>query len=394
MKSAKIISAVLAGLMLLSTATAVSAVEEETVDQNVEETVEETTPVVLTAPKISSVKNTIKGITVKWKKSNGAEKYVVYAKKAKGSFKKLKTVSADTTSYTHTSAVSGTKYTYRITAKNSASSVKSAEKTLLCIGTPKLTASNTSNAIKVTWKKVKGATKYVLQYKKPSAKKYLTAYKGTKTSYKDSNIGPATKYQFRIKAQIKKESGAYSDAVSQLFLEKPTIDANESPFNMKGISVIWKTVKGAKGYYVYRKTKYGSDAYKKIATIADANKKSYFDTDVESVESYKYYIRAYSGSYKSAKSNVDWEVYGSFDFDNPKPLYLTIKKGQTYRDISQKLDSYGALPMMYFWSENTKIATVDSQAIIKGIKKGTVNLYARGTYNSKNYTAKLVVTVK
>ncbi len=405
MKFKKTLAALLAGLMMVSAIPAVSAAEENETDP-VTETVteepvtteeptdtEEPVTVKVSKPKIKSLKNDAKGITVKWAATKGAAKYVVYAKKAKGSFKKVKELDATKTSYTYTSVKSGTKYTFKLKAQNDISKAQSKQKTLLRVGTSKLTTSNSADAIKVTWKKVAGATKYVLQYKKPSAKKYSTAYKGKKTSYKDDNFGSGTTYQFRVKAQIKSVSGAYSAVKTQIFLESPSINANESPFDMSGINVTWSKVKGAKGYLVYRKTKYGKDAYKKIAKVEGADKINYFDKELESIESYKYYVKAYSGSYKSAKSNVVWEVYGKY-VDDATPFKLTIKKGQTYKDISKKLDSYGVLNLMYFWSDNPNIATVDQKAVIKGIKKGKVVMHARGAYKGQNHKVTLVVNVK
>ena len=221
-------------------------VTEEPVTTEEPTDTEEPVTVKVSKPKIKSLKNDAKGITVKWAATKGAAKYVVYAKKAKGSFKKVKELDATKTSYTYTSVKSGTKYTFKLKAQNDISKAQSKQKTLLRVGTSKLTTSNSADA---------GATKYVLQYKKPSAKKYSTAYKGKKTSYKDDNFGSGTTYQFRVKAQIKSVSGAYSAVKTQLFLDSPSINANESPFDMSGINVTWSKVKGAKGYLVYRKTK-------------------------------------------------------------------------------------------------------------------------------------------
>lgn len=346
-----------------------------------------------TAPKITSIKNTSGGISLKWKKVKGASGYYVYRKTAKNSFKKVATVkNGSSVKYTNKSVKSNTKYFYKIKAYNSKyTSPNSASKALLRIGTPSMTVKNTSAAIKVSWKKVKGASKYVLMYKKSSAKKYKKAYKGTKLSYTNDNIANGGKYDFKIKAYIKNKSGAYSPVATHVFLEKPTLSAEEL-LDMEGITLDWQKVKGAKGYYIYRSLK-SQNSYKKIMNIKNGSTVTYKDKDVVSINSYKYYIVAYNGSCKSVKSNVDSDVYGYFvDFDTP--LTLTISKGEVYEDIYNKLKEYSVDNLITWKSDNSSVARVSSKGIITGVKKGTATLTAKGEYNGKEHTIKIIVTVK
>ncbi len=262
---------------------------------------------------------------------------------------------------------------------------------------PKLKLSNTSKGIKASWSKVKKATKYVLKYKKSSAKKYKTAYSGKKVKFTDDNLSPGASYTFKVKAVAKKKSSAYSKAVKIVYLEKPQLSAEEQ-INMKGITLTWRKVKGAKGYRIYRSLK-SQNSYKKIATIKSGSTKKYLDTTVKDkktptqINTYKYYIKAYNGNYSSAKSNEASEIYGYYADENT-PLYLTIKKGEVYKDIYNKLSSYYATGLVTWKSSKKSVAKVSPVGVITGVKKGTATLTASVLYDDTVHDIKIIVTVK
>ncbi|MDD7390507.1 MAG: NlpC/P60 family protein [Lachnospiraceae bacterium] len=72
-----------------------------------------------------------------------------------------------------------------------------------------------------------------------------------------------------------------------------SVKAASSSVNNTTINVSWKKVRGASGYYIYRKTAGGS--YKKIATVKGGSKVSYTDKTAYAGK-YVYTVRAYSGS--------------------------------------------------------------------------------------------------
>ncbi|MCH5304819.1 MAG: Ig-like domain-containing protein [Ruminococcus sp.] len=260
-----------------------------------------------------------------------------------------------------------------------------------------LKLSNTANGIKASWSKVKGATKYVLKYKKSTAKKYKIAYSGKKIKYTDDNLSPGATYKFKVKAVVKKKSSAYTKPATIVYLDKPQLSAEEL-LDMNGITLTWSKVKGAKGYRIYRSLK-SQNSYKKIATIKSGSTKTYLDKTVKDsktptrINSYKYYIKAYNGNYSSAKSNIASEIFGYFE-DEDTPLYLTIKKGETYKDIYNKLSSYYATGLVTWKTSDKSIAKVSSVGVITGVKKGTATLTASVLYNDKVHDIKIIVTVK
>ena len=323
------------------------------------------------SPKLTSVKNTSSGILLKWKTVKNAEKYLVYRKTSNVRYSKI--ASVKTTSFTHKGAVSGKKYAYKIFAVNSkGKSAASREKTITRVGTPSLKTTNTAYAIKVSWSKVSRATSYVLLCKKTSAKKYTVLYRGGKLSYSNDNIESGAEYNFKVKAVIGKLRGAYSAVKSQMFLERTSLSAEEY-IDMKGITLEWTPVTNAKGYIIYRSLK-SENSYKRIFKTKTASTQ-YVDSDVVGINSYKYYVIAYNGSYKSAASNIDGDVYGyltSFD----TPLLLTIKKGEVYKDIYNKLKYYGATTLVTWSSQNDSTVKVSVDGIITGVKKGSATLKA------------------
>ncbi len=265
---------------------------------------------------------------------------------------------------------------------------------------PKLTVKNVSSGVKASWNKVKGATKYVLKYKKASSKSFKTSYSGSKTSFKDDNLNPGAKYVFKVKAVKNNVSGSFSKKAEITFLDKPTLSADER-LDMDGICLKWKKIKGAKGYRIYRSLK-SKNSFSKIATITKGSTTFYRDRTVKDeknptqINVYKYYVKAYcdDGS-TSAKSDVTKEIYGWIDKDNPEsPLYLTIKKGEVFEDIYKKLaDNF--ISYMFTWKTSKKsVAKVSDLGVITGVKKGTATLTASAYYNDKNYNIHIVVTVK
>lgn len=80
-------------------------------------------------------------------------------------------------------------------------------------------------------------------------------------------------------------------------LQQPQMTATRaasSEVTNTSVDITWKKVRGASGYYVYRKAA-GSDKYTKIATVKGNTKVSYTDKKAYAGK-YIYTVRAYSGS--------------------------------------------------------------------------------------------------
>ena len=267
------------------------------------------------------------------------------------------------------------------------------------VATPKnFTVKNGAKGFKFSWSKVKGATKYVVSYKiKGSKGKFQSAYKGKATSFTDAVYKLGKVYSFKVKAYKGSKSGKYSKVVNQMFLSRPQLNAEEL-IDFRGITLEWPEVKGAKTYKIYRSLK-SEDSFTKIAEV-DMTQVPYKDQDVKSIESYKYYVVACNGSYKSAKSKVKSEVYGANPLLETSTYNLTLKKGQVYKDIYKKV--YDTLPYKLHaadyiksWTSSDKsVVTVSKKGVYKAKKKGEAKVTVKAAYGGKNYKAVIEVVVK
>ena len=103
----------------------------------------------------------------------------------------------------------GVKTTYCASCRKALSKTTIAKKTL---AKPSIKATGAKKSVKITWKKVSGATGYVVEMK--SGKKYKvvkTITKGKTTSFTKKGLKKGRKYSFRVKAVVKSGSKkAYS----------------------------------------------------------------------------------------------------------------------------------------------------------------------------------------
>lgn len=116
--------------------------------------------------------------------------------------------------------------------------------------------------------------------------------------YIDTTVQEGVKYTYTVR-KGKTRGGEYSldsfhdiNGVSAISLSMPTI--NSATNTTKGVNLGWNKVKGAEGYYVYRKTP--SSNWVLIGKVADGATVSYLDTTAKSGTEYYYTVRAYSGS--------------------------------------------------------------------------------------------------
>lgn len=158
----------------------------------------------LSTPEVTSVKNTVKGVKITWKKVTGAVKYRIFYKVGKGNWKKLKDTTA--TSYTWTKAKSGKTYAFTvqcITGNNTASDYDSNGKSITFIAAPKvLSAKKVSAGIKINWRKVTGAKKYRILYKTGKGK-WKKLKDTTFTSYTWTKPQSGKKYSFTVQCIAK-----------------------------------------------------------------------------------------------------------------------------------------------------------------------------------------------
>lgn len=255
-------------------------------------------------PTLSSITNTAEGVTLKWKKVAGAQKYRILRKTDTGAYKTL----ADTTgvSWVDQTAVSGKKYTYTVVCLNSAGTgIVSAYDTtglsIVYIARPaSVTTKNTSTGIKISWTASAGAVKYRI-FRKKGTGSWKELYTTKKTSYTDKTVTSGSKYYYRIRC-VDSKGVSYTSTYSKkssvlLYLKQTTVKVSKIKW---GVKIKWSKVKGASGYYIYRRTTGGS--WKKIAKVTGYKTVTYKDMNVQTGKTYRYRVRAYSGKKTSVYS--------------------------------------------------------------------------------------------
>ncbi|MBE5942461.1 MAG: hypothetical protein E7264_07990 [Lachnospiraceae bacterium] len=171
----------------------------------------------------------------------------------------------------------------------------------------------------------------------------------------------------------------------------------------KAVNLTWKKVKDADGYIVY-----GAQCNKKLEkleTLTVASKVKYTHKKLKKAKYYKYMVVAYKTidgkDYTIATSKSVHTVTNGGKYANPtkvtvKSAKLTVKKGSKKTiKASLKLPKNKKLKThiakFRYESDNTKVATVTKKGVVKGMKKGTANIYV---YAQNGVYKKVKVNVK
>lgn len=146
----------------------------------------------LTAPSIKASASW-NSCTLRWNRINNARNYILYRKTNSGKYAKIKTLNTNTTSYKDTKITIGNKYSYVIRASKKTSSgyiyspVSKAVTVKPNLLRPSIKLKTLKGKQTLSWKKISGATGYVIYQKKGngSFKKVKTiSYKNTSYTFK------------------------------------------------------------------------------------------------------------------------------------------------------------------------------------------------------------------
>jgi len=243
------------------------------------------------------------------------------------------------------------------------------------LASPTVTVTNQKSSIKLSWKKVKGATGYVI-YRKLSGdssfKKVKTINSGSTVSYTDSNIKQGNTYVYRVRAtKDGKQSGYTQKTIVRL--KNPTVTKSNAA---NGTKLSWNRVTGATGYVIYRKAASAS-SYTKIKTISSGKTLNYTDTTAKNGTVYTYRIRATKDGSQSLYTQVKM-----VRLNRPE---ITSAKNADDRAITLKWKKNAqatGYQIKYVTGETTKTVTVKKNATvsytIKKLTKGkTYKVYVR-----------------
>lgn len=318
-------------------------------------------------------------INVKWQEVKGATGYKVYRKKAgEKDFTALGFVKG--TTYKDDSAQVGQEYYYTVRAYvGETSKLGSFDKNgIKGVALPKKPTLKTAesvdfNAIKVTWKKVDGASGYYV-YRRADGEKYfkqIAEVNGNKTfSSTDLSATTGAKYQYTVRAYRNRNGKPYaglydSKGVTATACTKaPTIKSGVSTVSDK-LKLTWNKVNGASGYNVYRKLE-NDKSYKLIKTINGNGNVEFTDSGLKC--GVKYYYRV--NGFRTVDSK-NYEGLGSKDYlglTTPAQPALKSAKSLGYNTISIEWTKVEGATGYDIYRKTTgtysKIGTVDKQSTV------------------------------
>ena len=251
----------------------------------------------LSSPVLKSASNAANGVCVSWEKVTGATAYYVYRKEEGGKYSLTGKISGGSVlNYTDNTAESGKAYVYTVRAGNGKTlSSFNSTSSILWLTTPILTeASNAKGGLKVSWKKVTGATVYYV-YRKEEGGKYSLTGKisgGNTLTYTDDTAESGKTYIYTVRAGNGKTLSYFDSTKTALCLAIPGLSGAEGVDG--GIKVTWNKINAASGYYIYRKN--GDGKWARIGSVSSGSTVSYTDTSAVGGTTYIYTVRAYKGS--------------------------------------------------------------------------------------------------
>ena len=184
------------------------------------------------------------------------------------------------------------KYTVTITLIGNYEGEKVLEFDILPGKTSNITATQSASAIKLTWKKVTGATGYrIYQYNFKTGKyEKIKTITSDKNTYTVKKLKAGTTYKFAVKAYTK-DNGETLWAASSKSIKtatEPAVPTVKITAASKKATLKWNKVTGATGYVVYMKNSDGS--YKKLGSTKST---SYTKKSLKSGKKYYFRVRAY-----------------------------------------------------------------------------------------------------
>lgn len=338
-------------------------------------------------------------VKLTWKQDTAVSGYYIYRSvKENGTFRKIKTISKNTTlTYTDTKLVPGKKFYYKICTytKGTDGTVRTGElspalKAQPQAEAPLLSAVHTNlgnRSLSLEWKKVANASGYRIYrsvYPDKGFAKIKDLSGGMFVGYEDRNVIPGGTYYYRVKALY--VNGSYKGlSLPSISMEGSVAPA--APIGLKAVQtgetelqISWELSIGAGSYKLYRADKADAE-YSCIAQ--NLSETSYTDTQVRKGKTYYYRVSGIGAAGEGMKCHA---VSGSAGGVSLSTRTLKLCVGAT-----KPLQAFTFLEGDIEWtSKNTDIAEVDEEGNVTGIAYGTVTVTA--TVDGQSASAVVSVT--
>lgn len=322
--------------------------------------------------------------TIKWKRISGASGYVIYRSTSKnGKYVNVATIKkAGTTSYTDKELTTGNTYYYKIKAYRNSSGKKvyggysNIDSVKLTLKAPVISSITVKDyrTVTVKWKKVSGASGYIL-YRSTSQngtyKKVATVKGGSSLSCQNSGLTTGRKYYYKVKAyrtvNRKNVTSSYSDAKVKSTTLKKVTGISVTPLHANKLKLTWNKVSGAVSYNIYRSTS-KNGAYTLIKK--QCKNPTYTNSGLTNGKRYYYKITANRGSYES--------VLSSYVSGKAATLELNQTSVVVQKRFSVTVTATASPNATVKWStSNSSVATVSSTGVINGVGVGSATIYAK-----------------
>lgn len=243
-------------------------------------------------------------ITLEWKQVEGAKSYTVYQYRS-GEWKKIATkIGAKNVTCRIDELKAGTVYKFKIKVHEKITGTIFGKETGTVLAAtnpsaPKLVSvSGYEDSVRLEWKKVAGASGYIIyQYKSGEWKRIATVSKGDTTAYRVKRLSAGTTYKFKLKT-LKEIDGKtlYSRSTSEIIAvtkpEAPRRVSNSS--KSTSVKLKWTVVERAGGYIVEQ---YASGKWKTADTVTGNETVTAVISGLKPGRTYKFRIRSYKKAY-------------------------------------------------------------------------------------------------
>lgn len=289
----------------------------------------------LEAPKIKGVHNATAGLEVSWNRVSAAEGYIVYRQKiGTNNWKRIAQVKSTTTSHTDKTVKHANTYKYVVKAfrGNSKSRQSPNPKSNTFVAVPKIkSATIVKSGIRLKWQLNRDVTS-VSVYRRTQGsenwKKLVSVY-ATENSFIDKTARSGVKYSYQIRQSIGKIMSARNgNILYRYFVAAPDNLLAKEKYG--GVSLSWKSVNGANGYYIYRK----SQGEEQWHYIGKTQTNSYFDSSAPVGKYVHYKVCAYIN-----RSSVSAFSHGTFSrrLDPNKPMVALTYDDGPYRPVTNQI---------------------------------------------------------